>query len=234
MSQESSKKRHGDDKAMVNARRDFLSAGYYAPLRDKVTQIIKNFAFDGCVICDIGCGECYYTEDADSALTRAGIKHTVCGIDISKNALINAHKRAPSVILCASSAYTLPVASGSTDILMNLFAPYCEKEFERITRKGSLMIRVFPGPLHLWELKCAVYDKPYENVIDTLDFPGFELTDKTELSYDISLPDNKTVLDLFSMTPYCYKTSAADRAKLDSVSSLETKVRFTVAVYKKL
>ena len=34
-------KRHGDDSAMVQARSAFLDKGYYAPLRDKIKEIVK-------------------------------------------------------------------------------------------------------------------------------------------------------------------------------------------------
>ena len=42
MSGKSSKKRHGDDKAMVQARTDFLQGGWYAPLRDAVVQAAEH------------------------------------------------------------------------------------------------------------------------------------------------------------------------------------------------
>ena len=38
MRNQSSAKRHGDDKLMVAARQEFLDAGYYAPLRSALSR----------------------------------------------------------------------------------------------------------------------------------------------------------------------------------------------------
>ena len=50
-------KRHGDDSAMVQARSRFLDKGYYAPLRDKISEVLGS----GHTVLDSGCGEGYYT-----------------------------------------------------------------------------------------------------------------------------------------------------------------------------
>ena len=39
MSNASGDKRHGDDKAMAEARRDFLNRGYYFPLAEAISEI---------------------------------------------------------------------------------------------------------------------------------------------------------------------------------------------------
>ena len=40
LSQQSKQKRHGDDKAMVRARKDFLEKGYYRPLLDGICETV--------------------------------------------------------------------------------------------------------------------------------------------------------------------------------------------------
>ena len=235
MSQASSKKRHGDDAEMVNARTRFLSLGKYAPLRDKICAVVVNELRSrrGGVISDIGCGECYYTEYIAQTLEKECIPCEIYGIDISKKALDSAGKRKTAIQLAVASAFSIPIAGASADVILNLFAPHEPNEFARIAKDDAILIRVFPLEKHLWELKCAVYDEPYENEIDTLDFDGFTLLYKDELRYNIRLDDNRSILDLFSMTPYCYKTSAKDRAKLDVIDTLDTRVEFCIAVYKK-
>ena len=56
MSQQSSLKRHGDDKLMVKARRDFLDAGYYAFLCENLCGICLEYLPDGGSVLDAGCG----------------------------------------------------------------------------------------------------------------------------------------------------------------------------------
>lgn len=61
LSQKSKDKRHGDDTAMITARRDFLDLGYYLPLCEATTDAVLACAKDGDTLLDLGCGECYYT-----------------------------------------------------------------------------------------------------------------------------------------------------------------------------
>ena len=42
MSNSSGAKRHGDDRLMINARRDFLSKGFYTPLREAVQAFVES------------------------------------------------------------------------------------------------------------------------------------------------------------------------------------------------
>ena len=56
LAMQQSGKTHGDDTFMVMARRDFLSCGYYEPLRTAVCETVS-----GEVVLDAGCGEGYYT-----------------------------------------------------------------------------------------------------------------------------------------------------------------------------
>ena len=45
-SQKSSAKRHGDDRVMVRARRDFLDKGYYEPLAKQIAEKLNKELFD--------------------------------------------------------------------------------------------------------------------------------------------------------------------------------------------
>ena len=82
MSQQSSLKRHGDDKVMVRARRDFLSQGHYDTLRDAICDTVKTYSQDNGVIVDVGCGEGYYSQAVSQ-----NFNCIFCGVDISKDAL---------------------------------------------------------------------------------------------------------------------------------------------------
>ena len=54
-------KNPGDNKAMVNARLDFLEKGYYQPLVDLLTRLYKEYGKTHQAILDAGCGEGFYT-----------------------------------------------------------------------------------------------------------------------------------------------------------------------------
>ena len=51
----------GDTKQMVDARRVFLSGGYYDAFRDKLAELTNKYLPENGVVLDAGCGEGFYT-----------------------------------------------------------------------------------------------------------------------------------------------------------------------------
>ncbi|MBP0961894.1 MAG: methyltransferase domain-containing protein [Oscillospiraceae bacterium] len=224
---------HGDDKIMVKARRDFLEKGYYNALRDKITDTVKKYASDGAVILDAGCGECFYTSHFYEELVREGIKAEVLALDISKNALAAAKSRSKGIEKAVASIFHMPVADSSCDIIVNVFAPFCREEFLRVLKPGGIYIQTIPLEEHLFELKEIVYDNPYKNQVEPYRIDGFELAKSSELRRKVVLQTTDDIKALFMMTPYYYRTSEKDFAKLDSVASLKVSTEFAVLAFRK-
>ena len=220
---------HGDNKLMVQARRNFLEKGSYQPLREALCEAAKKY-FSGNIIVDAGCGEGYYTSAVAKALPDARIY----GIDISKTAADSAAKRKDGVTYAAASVFHIPVAENSCDMLITLFAPYCGEEFLRILKHDGVMIMAIPSEYHLWELKQAVYDTPYKNEVKPYALDGFELAENKRISYKITLDSPEDIRSLFSMTPYYYRTGAEQKARLEALQTLETQVDFELLVYRKV
>ena len=229
MSGKSSKKRHGDDKAMVQARTEFLQGGWYTPLRDAVVQAAVKHAPNAKVLLDIGCGEGWYTCAVKDALHGC----VGAGVDISRQALIQAAKRDKTLRLAVAGVNHLPVADGSVDVLINIFAPCDDKEFLRVLSPGGIIIRAVPLEDHLMGLKRAVYDTPYLNGTPTYEPAGFVQTQRIDVRYDITLNSKQDIHNLFLMTPYYYKTSRTDQEKLANLDTLTTNLSFGVFVMKK-
>lgn len=229
MSNSSSLKRHGDDKLMVRARRSFLDGGYYSELREELASAVENTVSPGCVICDVGCGEGYYTEKIASCKNTGEI----FGIDISKDALKYAGKRCKSARFSVSSAFSLPFFNSSIDAVINVFAPCPYGEFYRVLKDDGFLIKAVPLAEHLWELKQAVYDKPYKNKPELTDETLFEKITQKELKYKIDISSNEQIHNLFTMTPYYYKTSREDFNKLSLIPRLEVTAHFCIEIYKK-
>ena len=217
---------HGDNKLMVQARREFLEKGYYSPLREALCEAVRR-DFRGGVILDAGCGEGYYT----SAVAQAAPEAEIYGIDISKAAADCAAKRRDGAAYAAASVFHIPVSDGSCDMLITLFAPYCGEEFRRVLRGGGAMIMAIPSENHLWELKQAVYDTPYKNEVKPYELEGFELAENKRISYTMSLRSQEDIHSLFSMTPYYYRTGAEQKARLAALDTLETQADFELLVY---
>ena len=69
----------GDSAEMMQARRAFLDAGHYQPLRDAVSDKLE--AIHPQQLLDIGCGEGYYTH------AFAALAQETWGLDVSKTAV---------------------------------------------------------------------------------------------------------------------------------------------------
>ena len=230
-------KNPGDDKLMVDARRKFLDKGYYRPLADTVSRLAGEWLAarpnqTPCVL-DAGCGEGYYTTLLYDALCRRGLNPDVLGVDISKLALDKAAKRQKAIFYVVASVFHLPVPDACCDLLCSLFSPYCSEEYQRVIRPGGAMLLVIPGENHLWELKQAIYERPYKNQVKPFALEGFTLLDHMQVHDTIYLAEHNDIENLFKMTPYYYKTSEQDQARLLGRGELTTQIEFEVLLYRK-
>lgn len=221
----------GDDADMVRARRSFLETGFYEPLRTEITKAVC--AEQPKELLDIGCGEGWYSCHVLQELKKIVPEPFLGGIDISPEALRYAANRAKEMELTEYSAWAvssvshLPVSENACDCILNLFAPCEPKEFYRVLRRDGLLIRAVPLEKHLWELKCAVYDQPYQNRPVLTAPEGFRLEEVIPVEDKITAAGD-SLLNLFSMTPYAHKTSAADAEKLNAIESLDITVSFGI------
>ena len=233
LSQQSKLKRHGDDKTMVKARRDFLNKGYYTPLLDGLYECITPYIKDGSCVLDAGCGEGYYTANLFERFAKSDISTEFLAVDISKDALDLLGKRAPAIKRAVASVYKLPVATNSCDVVLNVFAPIANEEYLRVLKPNGIFVCAVALENHLFSLKKAVYDTAYKNEIGDFSLDNFEIIEKKEIKYSISISSNEDILTLFKMTPYYYKTSKTDFDKLLNLDALKTEIEFGLIIYKK-
>lgn len=225
---------HGDNAEMVEARRAFLSRGYYGRLSCRVAELVTlHTPACGCVL-DAGCGEGYYTDTVERSLSSRDGESNLLAFDISRDAVKYAAKRNKSVSLAVATSYDMPLAEQSIDTLYNVFSPLAMDEVRRVVKKGGKFIMVYPGPEHLFSLKSAIYKTPYKNVPDDTSFDGFSLVSHETLRYEVTLETHEDIRSLFMMTPYAYRTSLEDRDRVLSLSTLTTEIEFEIAVYERL
>ena len=126
-------KHPGDTRDMVAARRAFLDQGYYAPIARKVWEMLgTRLPAEPCVL-DAGCGEGYYM----TQLMEHFPAGCFIGVDISKDAVRYAAGRCKSALWLTASAAHLPMASGSMDGVMSMFALTVPEEFSRVLKPGG-------------------------------------------------------------------------------------------------
>lgn len=219
----------GDDAGLIRARTAFLSAGHYAPLAERICDILTARVPGGTVV-DAGCGEGYY-----SCEMAANGLH-VLGVDLSKNGIRHAAKnpvgRAGNALFAVAGIFTLPVADAAADAVVSLFAPVAEQEFLRVLKPGGILILAGAGPDHLLDLKRVLYDTPYQNQ-PRADAPtAMELLSEERLAFSMDL-DAEALGALFAMTPYYYRTSKEGRERLAALERLQVGAEVDVAVYRK-
>ncbi len=229
MSNKMNSKLPGDTPEMVRARRSFLEKGHYDIFVNELSKIVDTLLDKsvGNIILDAGCGEGYYT----SKLT--GKNREVFGIDISKSAVKLAAAKYKEINFAVASLFDIPFEKNSVNCLVNVFAPIVEAEFLSVIKKGGYMIIAVPGQKHLWEMKEVLYDVPYENEKKHTEYQGFSFEERIEVKSEIELFDNESIFELFSMTPYYWKTTIEGTNRLKELNKLKTIIHFDFLVYKK-
>ena len=207
----------GDSKEMVAARNRFLNGGGYVPFAAELARLCAGLARKkGGVlhILDAGCGEGYYDGAICAELERQGLPFRLAGFDISKAAVrLAAKRKLPNAAFAVASSFAAPVESGWADVVLNIFSPFAGEEFRRCLAPGGRLIYAVPTAEHLMGLKDVLYDEPYENPCQQVDYPGFSPAGETRVEDRITV-EGQAIGDLFAMTPYYWKTPAEGSARL--------------------
>ncbi|MBQ2302582.1 MAG: methyltransferase domain-containing protein [Oscillospiraceae bacterium] len=224
----------GDSKEMAASRSAFLDKGYYEPLLKELERTVLELSEnEEPAMLDCGCGEGYYTSNIAKELKNRFPKAKIAGFDISRPSVRRAAKRTKEVDFAVASVFDIPVSDKSFDILLNIFSPLSIDEYKRVLKDGGYYVYVVPAARHLWQLKAAIYDTPYENREEDIPYEGFEHVETRKVRYETLIKTKEDIFALFQMTPYYWKTSAKGAEKLSAYESLLTEVAFDIHIYKK-
>lgn len=215
----------GDDAQMVQARRDFLQAGHYQPLRDAVLQLLAPLNAQS--LLDIGCGEGWYT----GAFTQ--IAEDVIGLDIARPAIRLAAKRHPGITWLVASGALLPLADDFVDIVSNLFTQLHVAEMLRVLKPGGHVLVVTPAADHLWSIREQLFDdvRAYDPDKFHAEFEEhFELQSQQEVRFTLEL-DQPALHQLLLMTPYAWKAKPEKRDTLAARESFDTEAAFSLMLF---
>ena len=223
----------GDDKAMVAARNRFLEGGWYDHLRQALCGLALDYAGDTVAFLDAGCGEGYYTAAVADSLAQAGKAVSAAGVDLSKTALKRAARRSKRVEFAVASVYHMPVGDGAASLLLDCFAPLALEEYRRVLAPGGVFLYVVPAPEHLMEMKEILYDRPYDNPDQSVEYAGFRYLDVVPVSRSLPL-EGEAIWDLFSMTPYAWKTPKEGVERLKSLERLDITAAFRIHAFRRI
>jgi 23S rRNA (guanine745-N1)-methyltransferase len=232
-----SRQRHsrqpGDSKEMVRSRRAFLDAGHYTALAQALVTTVDALLDGARAVIDAGCGEGYFTR----AIARAVPDDvSVCGLDVSKPAVVAAARRDRASLYVVASAFDLPFVDASVDMVLSNFAPADGVALGRVVRPGGTVITTHPGPDHLFALRQLVYDRPERHVPKEplRNHPElFERVDRARVRSPLSLSTSEDVANLLAMTPYWWQADKAKQASIASLPRLDTELDVLLTTYRR-
>ena len=242
----------GDDKTMIRARCDFLSLGLYGKISDAAadTALPHLSSKDSITAIDAGCGEGYHIcRIADRLHEKSGRDVTAIGFDASKNGAMAGAKRSKSlgfggsfmleaqgstsVFFAAANIFSMPAADRSADVIYSMFAPIPADEAMRILTDDGMLVVVAAGDDHLYELREVLYDEPRKGDGSVAVPDGFVITEHETVRYTAHVPDNTALINLFTMTPFYYRTPESGRRRLEETASLDVTVHTEIYLMKK-
>ena len=240
-------KNPGDSQEIVIARQAFLNSDFYRPISDSLNQIIVDAALkieQPIQVLDIGCGEGYYSQRMHHSLSDHQIEHSLFGLDISKDAVIAAAKRAKLEAALVSkpvtsewlvaSAIDIPLQEKSIDIATCLFTRLMPESYHKVIKQDGYFICVNTGEKHLIELREKLYDQITKVEFDPIKNMGddFELVDQQQVSYQNTLSSQQQIQDLLLMTPHNWRTKAENKESLSTLEELTVTIDAQIHVFK--
>lgn len=204
--QQKKSKDPGDNQQMMQARRAFLQAGWYAPLATQVIHMLKPLKIKR--LLDLGCGEGYYS----GVLQQQFSDTEQHGIDISKVAIRYAAKHYPSIHFAVASAYQLPFAAEYFDAVMRIYAPSLASELQRVVQNAGYLLTVTPAPAHLVQIKQAIYPTVRLHSDEQAVLPGFKHLERQQLSFTLNNLSPDALAQLITMVPLGWKFSEEAQA----------------------
>lgn len=217
----------GDTREQVLSRREFLEAGFYAPIAETLIQTAKELDISGQIL-DVGCGEGWYSAQLADAL-----EVPLTGLDISKEAVrCAAAKYKGKQWLCATAAH-IPVEAESVNLLTSLFALTLPQEYARVLKQGGYYFQVLAGEDHLLGLKSIIYDKLNFKEKNTVpELPGFELVKSISIRFSFTV-EGQQVQNLFSMTPHVFRIGKEGAERLRKTEVLTDTASCILNVYRR-
>ncbi|MDB5179091.1 MAG: methyltransferase protein [Patescibacteria group bacterium] len=221
----------GDTPEMLAARRRFFAGGYYEPLRQRLVSLVAGLKPR--VVAEIGCGEGYYI---------GGIREHVPGVaafatDIAKEGVRLGAKQYPRVhFAVADTNRSLPLANGSADVVLDVFAPRNGPEFARILRRDGRLVVVIPTTRHLAELReiqpLLVIQEDKRRLVEEGLAGEFKLAQHEVLTAPLELA-GPAVLDLVEMTPNAWFLTPEQKQRLGEVGRIRVRGEFEILMFER-
>ncbi len=224
---------NADSAAMVGARAEFLAAGHYGPLVERIAALAGETAPPEGIVLDAGAGIGHYLAPVLTALDqRPGLALDLSSVALRRAA--RAHSRIGAVVWDVWRPW--PVREGCAGLVLNVFAPRNGAEFRRVLRQDGALLVVTPGAEHLAELgerfgMLTVDPNKDRRLSASLD-EHFDLTARESLTVALRLTA-KDAANLVRMGPSAHHLTGDQQRALDAIAEPVTATAsFTLSTYR--
>ncbi|HBV22595.1 MAG TPA: SAM-dependent methyltransferase [Jeotgalicoccus sp.] len=207
------------DDALFDARHRIISkVELYAPIHDRIADIITNQSAENSLLFDAGSGEGSHLKMIQHKINTESL--TGIGLDISKAGVMMAAKNYDGAVWFVGDLANPPLADKSCNFILNFLSPANYAEFKRILTEDGMIIKVIPGSGYLKELRNELFnntgESEYENN-DTLELMkrNVKVVSEERITYKKTL-NASALKDLISMTPLGWH---ADDAQIETFIS---------------
>jgi 23S rRNA (guanine745-N1)-methyltransferase len=231
-------KHPGDSKEMVIARTNFLNSGVYQPLADTINTIICPLVNNHNMynLLDAGCGEGYYFDYLFCELDKLDLEYPLSfiGLDISKEAIVQASKRNKKISWIVGTNRQPPIAEASVDIILCVFGFVSFKGFSQILKPGGKLMLVDPGAEHLKELRDIIYHEVKSTAATEIDTDLFSITNSQDCKFRTETIDSIDIDNLLKMTPHLFRASKEGKEAASKLGKLNLTVDVVIRTLTKM
>ncbi|MBE5803955.1 MAG: methyltransferase domain-containing protein [Clostridiales bacterium] len=142
------------DAALFQARRRVFAAGCYRAVADALEEMLPQGVHR---LLDAGCGDGWYL----NALLMKHDDWQGAGVDISRDAILQATDQPCTALWCVGDLRKLPFRDGAFTAILDVLTPANYDEFRRVLAPEGMLLKVYPGSGYLWEIRAARGMEPY-------------------------------------------------------------------------
>lgn len=224
-------------RSLFEARKQIIAdEQFFAPLTKKIVSLIDVHFPEKCTpfILDAGCGEGSHLANIKLASNKELIG---VGIDISKEAILEAAKNYDDFIWTVADLVHTPFKSAQFDVILNILSPANNAEFNRLVKPDGLVIKVVPAENYLREIREFFFkDKEQETYsnIDVVDYfkRNFKPIAEHKITYTRTLPQS-ALASLIQMTPLAWDMTAQQAEHFSALTTAEITVDLVILVGRK-
>ena len=143
------------DAELFAARRRVFASGCYNAVAEAIDALLPEGQHR---LLDAGCGDGWYL----NALLTRHPDWTGAGVDISRDAILQATDQPCAALWCVADLRRLPFKDGAFTAVLDVLTPAGYEEFRRVLTPGGVLVKVYPGSGYLKELRAARGMPPYE------------------------------------------------------------------------